>query len=245
MKELLLSMVAVIMLTGVMLLGSDYVPERAVREHSFEERFGGSEFPTLQDTRHVVDFVDDYLWEVYQRVPVKKDKAGDFTWKDLAAARRVSMSVQQYVIGGMDPNFREQLYHAGKAMDAAGLQWAIMSAFRDDYRQGIARGFKAPVGGSLHGGSHRTGGYGHGRAVDIVAVGDNSDDVYRWIDKHGGEYGLVRPAGLRRKDPAHVEYHGVQVATASVQKQTRRHRTAQKKQPGFWETVFASNTKPR
>ena len=89
----------------------------------------------------IMDEVDDYLWEVYQRVPTKKDGAGDFTWKDPAAAKRVGMTLQDYVIGGMDPEFREQLYHAGKAMDAAGVQWSLLSAFRDDYRQGIATGF--------------------------------------------------------------------------------------------------------
>src|SRR5262249_1725707 len=30
----------------------------------------------------VLDDVDDYLWEVYQRQPVKRDSTGDFTWKD-------------------------------------------------------------------------------------------------------------------------------------------------------------------
>jgi hypothetical protein len=53
-------------------------------------------------------------------------------------------------------------------MDAAGLQWSMLSAFRDDYRQGLASGYKAGVSNSLHGGSRRTGGYGHGRAIDIT-----------------------------------------------------------------------------
>jgi hypothetical protein len=29
----------------------------------------------------VLDEIDDYLWEVYQRAPIKKDSSGDFTWK--------------------------------------------------------------------------------------------------------------------------------------------------------------------
>ena len=82
-----------------------------------------------------MDEVDDYLWEVYQRVPTKLDSFGDFTWKDPAAAKRFGISMPAYVIGGMDPDFREQLYHAGRAMDAAGIRWSILSAFRDDYRQ--------------------------------------------------------------------------------------------------------------
>ena len=52
---------------------------------------------------------DRYLWEVYQRAPTKRDHSGDFTWKDPAAAKRMGMSVPEYVIGGMDADFREQL----------------------------------------------------------------------------------------------------------------------------------------
>jgi hypothetical protein len=44
------------------------------------------------------------------------------------------MSIQDYVIGGMDADFREQLYHAGRAMDSNGINWSMLSAFRDDYR---------------------------------------------------------------------------------------------------------------
>lgn len=154
----------------------------------------------------LMEEVDNYLWEVYQREPIKKDGSGDFTWKDPAAAKRLNMSLQDYVIGGMDPDFREQLYHAGKAMDAAGIQWAILSAFRDDYRQGIASGFKARTGNSLHGGSRVTGGYGHGRAVDIIGQDKSSGEVWHWIDAHGAKYGLVRP--IPGPDPAHVQSRG-------------------------------------
>src|SRR5262245_58548399 len=38
-----------------------------------------------------MDEVSQYLWEVYQRQPNKKDGAGDFTWKDPAAAKRMNM----------------------------------------------------------------------------------------------------------------------------------------------------------
>jgi hypothetical protein len=150
--------------------------------------------------------VDDYLWEVYQREPTKKDRAGDFTWKDPAAAKRLSMALQDYVIGGMDPDFREQLYHAGKAMDAAGIQWSILSGFRDDYRQRIASGFKARTGNSLHGGSRATGGYGHGRAVDVMGVDNTSSEVWQWLDANGAKYGLFRP--IPGPDPAHVQSRG-------------------------------------
>jgi hypothetical protein len=150
--------------------------------------------------------VDEYLWEVYLRSPVKKDGAGDFTWKDPAAAKRVKMTMPDYVIGGMDPDFREQLYHAGRAMDAAGHNWTMLSAFRDDYRQGLASGFKARVGNSLHGGSRAVGGYGNGRAADITIVGGNNDDLWDWIDDNGAKYGLYRP--MPDNDPAHVQSRG-------------------------------------
>jgi hypothetical protein len=157
-------------------------------------------------TGSIMDQVDDYLWEVYQRVPIKKDGTGDFTWKDPAAAKHMGLSLQDYVIGGMDPEFREQLYHAGRAMDAAGLQWSILSAFRDDYRQGLASGYKAGISNSLHGGSRRTGGYGHGRAIDLTGPEGRESEVWKWIDDHGAKYGLQRP--LPKPDPAHVQQRG-------------------------------------
>lgn len=147
--------------------------------------------------------IDEYLWEVYQRSPIKRDSAGDFTWKDPAAAQRFGVSLPAYVIGGMDPDFREQLYHAGRAMDAAGIRWSITSAFRDDYRQSIASGFKARPGYSLHGGSARTGGYGHGQAADIAGEDGNANVVWQWIDRHGEKFGLYRP--MPGADPPHIQ----------------------------------------
>jgi hypothetical protein len=149
------------------------------------------------------DPVDRYLWEVYQRKPVKSDSTGDFTWKDPAAAKRLGVSLKAYVIGGMDPDFREQLYHAGHAMDANGIRWSMLSAFRDDYRQGIAAGFKAHGGNSQHGGSNATGGYGHGRAIDITSAEGDSTEVWHWIDIHGAKFGLRRP--MPSADPAHIQ----------------------------------------
>src|SRR5262245_19705878 len=154
----------------------------------------------------LMEEVDNYLWEVYQRAPIKKDSTGDFTWKDPAAAKRVKLTMQAYTIGGMDPDFREQLYHAGRAMDAAGIHWSMLSAFRDDYRQGLAAGFKARPGNSLHGGSRAVGGYGHGRAIDITSADGNHSAVWHWIDGHGARYGLIRP--MPGADPAHVQPRG-------------------------------------
>jgi len=168
----------------------------------------------------ILDGIDDYLWEVYQRAPVKKDSSGDFTWKDPTAAKRMGLSLQDYVIGGMDPGFREQLFNAGRAMDADGINWSMLSAFRDDYRQRLAAGFKARGGNSLHGGSRRTGGYGHGRAVDVTAVdGSNPEDVWKWIDAHGAKYGLARP--MPGNDPAHVQQRGESSNVASTFRQKR------------------------
>jgi hypothetical protein len=152
---------------------------------------------TIQET------VDQYLWEVYQRKPVKSDSSGDFTWKDQAAAKRLNLSLRSYVIGGMDPDFREQLYHAGRAMDVSGLHWSMLSAFRDDYRQSLATGFKAHGGNSLHGGSRATGGYGHGRAIDIASAEGEGEAIWHWIDAYGAKYGLLRP--MTRIDPAHIQ----------------------------------------
>jgi hypothetical protein len=148
--------------------------------------------------------IDEYLWEVYQRQPVKKDRGGDFSWKDPAAAKRMGKTLQGYVIMGMEADFRELVYHAGKAMDAAGVEWQIVSGFRDDWRQSIATGIKARTGYSRHGGSRAVGGYGHGRAIDIGNIDrDKNDDVWNWIDANGAKYGLYRP--YRSFDPPHVE----------------------------------------
>jgi hypothetical protein len=168
----------------------------------------------------VLNEIDDYLWEVYQRAPVKKDSTGDFTWKDPTAAKRMGLSMQDYVIGGMDPGFREQLYNAGRAMDADGIHWSMLSGFRDDYRQRLAAGFKARGGNSLHGGSRRTGGFGHGRAVDVTAVeGTNPEEVWKWIDANGAKYGLARP--MPGNDPAHIQQRGESSKVVSIFRKKR------------------------
>jgi hypothetical protein len=150
-----------------------------------------------------VDPVEQYLWEVYRRKPIKSDSSGDFTWKDPAAAKKRGIPLQSYVIGGMDPDFREQLYHAGHAMDATGIHWSMLSAFRDDYRQALASGYKAHGGNSQHGGSNATGGYGHGRAIDITTADGEPAVVWHWIDAHGEKFGLRRP--MHSADPAHIQ----------------------------------------
>jgi hypothetical protein len=180
--------------------------------------------------------VDQYLWSVYQRAPkedtikvVERRKVivningrpqtvikeftqlvdEDFTWKDPKAAEKAGMSLMEYVIGGVDRDFKLKLYHALRAMDDAGLSPGITSAFRDDYRQSLASGLKAATNKSYHGGSLR-GGYGHGLAADLVSVkGEtraerfmSSEHLWKWIDVHGKEFGIGRP--YLDKDPAHV-----------------------------------------
>ncbi len=180
--------------------------------------------------------IDQYLWSMYQRTPkqdtikvVERRKVTvkmngkprivikeftklvdeDFTWKDPKAAEKASMSLMEYVIGGIDQGFRLKLYYALHAMDDAGLSPGITSAFRDDYRQSLASGLKAATDRSYHGGSFR-GGYGHGLAADLVSVkGEtraerltSSENLWKWIDAHGQELGIGRP--YLDKDPAHV-----------------------------------------
>src|SRR5260370_214239 len=93
-------------------------------------------------------------------------------------------------------------------MDADGINWTILSAVRDDYRQGIASGFKAHRGYSFHGGSIATGGYGHGCAADLAGSdgSDSSDAVWKWLDQHGEQFRIHRP--MRQSDPAHIQPFG-------------------------------------
>jgi hypothetical protein len=170
-----------------------------------------------------MDEVNQYLWSVYQRTTAKHDGSGDFTWKDVAAAARLERSLGDYVIGGMDRDFRELLYRAGLAMDAAGIRWTILSAFRDDYRQGIAAGYKAHIGSSLHGGSATVGGYGHGCAIDIIDADLKSRVLWTWLDANSAQLALERPlAGL---DPAHVQPRGPWHAVAAALRNARLGRT--------------------
>jgi hypothetical protein len=180
--------------------------------------------------------IDQYLWSLYQQTPkvdtvkveerikVKVKNKGktktvaktltkyvteDFGWKDPKAAQKAGMSLQDYVIGGMDRDFRGKLYIALRAMDAAGLSPGITSGFRDDYRQELANGNKAAPDSSYHGGSRR-GGYGHGLAADLVSLkGDTraerctwSEILWKWIDAHEQDFGIARP--YLDKDPPHV-----------------------------------------
>jgi hypothetical protein len=159
------------------------------------------------ERRKVSAKVDGKAQTVIKEFPTPVDE--DFTWKDPKAAEKAGMSLMEYVIGGMNREFKLKLYHALRAMDDAGLSPGITSAFRDDYRQSLASGLKAAINRSYHGGSLR-GGYGHGLAADLVSVkGETreerfiaSESLWKWIDAHGKEFGIGRP--YLDKDPAHV-----------------------------------------
>ena len=133
----------------------------------------------------------------------------DFSWKDPKAAYHAGMPMADYVIGGMDREFKLKLFHMLHVAEEAGLSPGITSAFRDDYRQSIASGLKAANDRSYHGGSFR-GGYGHGLAADIVSVNGttraqrltSSETLWKWIDPHGKEFGIGRP--YLDRDPPHV-----------------------------------------
>lgn len=141
---------------------------------------------------------DAYLCQKYQN--------SEFAWKDRLASQRRGMALCDYVIGGLNPGFKEALIVAGKEADARGIKWEITSGFRDDYRQSIATGLKARTGYSMHGGSRVTGGYGDGRAVDVLGP----PDLFAFIDNVGKTLGLIRPH--KSFDPVHVQFARQHVA---------------------------------
>lgn len=180
--------------------------------------------------------IDRYLWALYQRTP-KEDTVNvdeqrqvtvkrkgktvtvtrtfskradqDFSWKDPKAAEKAGMSMADYVIGGVDRDFKLKLFHMLLAAEQLGMSPGITSAFRDDYRQSIASGLKAASNRSYHGGSLR-GGYGHGLAADVVSINGatraqrltSSQAFWKWIDTHGKDFGVGRP--YLDHDPPHV-----------------------------------------
>jgi hypothetical protein len=180
--------------------------------------------------------IDRYLWALYQRTPkedtakeqeqrqvtvkrkgklvtvtrtVSSVKDENFSWKDPKAADHAGLPIMDYVIGGVDRDFKLRLFRMLHAAEQAGLSPGITSAFRDDYRQSIASGLKAANDRSYHGGSFR-GGYGHGLAADVVSTNGatralrqaSTEIFWGWIDKHGAEFGIGRP--YLDHDPPHV-----------------------------------------
>ena len=167
--------------------------------------------------------IDQYLWSLYERTPkidtvkveerikVKVKNKGktrtvdktltkyvteDFGWKDPRAAQKAGMSLKDYVIGGMDRDFRAKLYNALRAMDEAGLSPGITSGFRDDYRQELASGDKAASDSSYHGGSRR-GGYGHGLEKPSPPI-DGKEHADKRSAAKAQLAGLKKPSPLSR-----------------------------------------------
>src|SRR5262249_48999117 len=183
----------------------------------------------------------------------------DFGWKDPKAAEKIGMPMMDYVVGGMDRSFKLKLYHALRAMDAAGLEPGITSGFRDDYRQSLASGKKAADNRSYHGGSLR-GGYGHGLAADLVSVkGDtraerwiSSEALWKWVDAHGREYGVARI--YLDRDPPHVgpidgqEYadkRGHAKTKQARSEKPQRHGPAASSDPAKTKSAKTAAPKPR
>jgi D-alanyl-D-alanine carboxypeptidase len=209
------------------------LPPRSV----LESPTSGVESTYADDECFVIDTcVDRFLFLLYQRTPkedsireqhqqqVTVKKKGklvkvtrttstvvdeDFGWKDGKAANKAGMSLMEYVIGGVDRDFKLRLFQMLHAAEQAGMTPGITSGFRDDYRQSIASGLKAANDRSFHGGSFH-GGYGHGLAADIVSVKgatraerlNSSQLLWKWVDDHGTQFGLGRP--YLDRDPPHV-----------------------------------------
>jgi hypothetical protein len=196
-------------------LGSIEIPEECPAANSCIDRYLWSLYQRTpkEDTIKVYERRKVTVKKKGKKVTVTKTFTKlvdeDFTWKDPKAAEKVGMPMMDYVIGGMDQSFKLRLFRLLRAADEAGLSPGITSAFRDDYRQSIASGLTAASNRSYHGGSFR-GGYGHGLAADVVSVrGDTrdqrwtaSDNLWKWIDTHGQEFGIGRP--YLDRDPPHV-----------------------------------------
>jgi len=188
-------------------------------------------------TLSALEEADALLWFVYERTPKADPK--DFAWKDPFVAKKIGMSLKEFVIGGMQERYRLKLASMILAMWHDGLDVGLSSCFRNDERQKMVEARrKNPPADTYHGGSAR-GGYGNGRACDMVYIRPTWEErikrnprIWAWVDKHGREFGLGRP--FPKGDPMHVtpfespEYanaHGISVRTATkkVSKPKKRH----------------------
>jgi hypothetical protein len=142
-------------------LGSDTSPESAVKITSVVSKPDDVDRPSESTSgcSQGDTCIDRYLWALYERTP-KEDcvkiqeqrkvtfkKKGklvtvtktftkivdeDFSWKDPKAAQHAGMPLEDYVIGGMDRDFKWKLFQMLRAAEEAGLSPGITSAFRDD-----------------------------------------------------------------------------------------------------------------
>jgi hypothetical protein len=244
-------------------LPGDTTPDEAASPDAATAPPGDAGIEIVDDCLVLETCVDRYLWTLYRRAPkedaikveerrqVTVKRKGkqvmvtrtvshvadeDFAWKDPKAADRANMPLVNYVIGGMDRDFKLRLFQMLHAAEQAGLSPGITSGFRDDYRQSIASGLKAADNRSYHGGSLR-GGYGHGLAADIVSIkGASRADrlvstniLWKWIDANGKDFGIGRP--YMGRDPPHC-------APIDGQEYAKHH-------PSMRPRQAKSGTKPR
>lgn len=172
----------------------------------------------------ITDPVEEYLCQVYNRMPIKADSSGDFTWKDQAAAKKEGMDVCKYAIGGMHTSLKKGLFEIGKKADEANIPWSFLSGYRGEYRQRIAAGFKAGPCGSMHSGQKcKEQGYGQGKAADIWTFtpdgkpGGSPFPLFALFDKLGASVGITRP--MKGGDPAHIQLFQVRPEIASTGRQ--------------------------
>ena len=205
------------------------------------------------------DEVNAYLWEVYQRQPTKKDRGGDFTWKDPAAAKRVGKTLQAYVILGMDADLRE--------LALSRRQGDGRRRHRMDHRQRLPRRLAAehrrrPQG--AHRLSRVTAARARSAATATAARSTSATStraqprqVFRWIDDNGAKFGLHRPIAF---DPPHVEPRndwrrlatklrtertaGVEVAEAETQETAEDNRPAAKRKVRNARVASARGNRP-
>ncbi len=194
---------------SVEILDECFVFEACVNRYLFAlyQRAPKEDTVKVEEKRNVTVKRKGKLLTVTRSFTTRVDQ--DFGWKDPKAADRAGMSMTDYVIGGMDRDFKLKLFRMLYAAEQQGLSPGITSAFRDDYRQSIASGLKAASDRSYHGGSLR-GGYGHGMAADIVSVTGatraqrltSTQAFWKWVDANGTAFGVGRP--YLDHDPPHV-----------------------------------------
>ena len=107
------------------------------------------------------------------------------------------------VAGGGSQFYHAILRVAGGVMDDLACNGSMLSAFRDDYRQRRASGYKAGV----------TNSFSMAAAVPAVtamaapstspSLGAKKNGVWKWIDDHAAKYGFTSAA--TKPDPAHVQ----------------------------------------
>ena len=151
--------------------------------------------------------VDDWLMSRYTGAGVR--------WKDEQSAKKYNMNLQDYVIRGIDPKIRMEMYEYGQKFEKeTGKKFTVNTGFRDDYRQSlITSGVRARVGASQHGGSsarpkNEAAIIQYGQAMAAYGNGgafDTNSDFTHWLNRNRRPDSGIAPTGLNiRNDPYHV-----------------------------------------